>query len=277
MSDRPWLDQYDDGVPETIDYPEVPLYYFLEKSAKEYADATCTVFKGAKLTYSEINALVDRLAAGLTSLGVKKGDRIGLFIPNTPQFVIAYFAALKAGAAVVATNPMYSPREIVHQANDSGMELMIVMSNYYQRVKDVQDQTKIKKIVVTNIKEALPPLTAFLFTMLKEKKSGFRVELGEGDVWMQDLMAPYKPEDRPKIDVGPEDVAVFQYSGGTTGTPKAAIATHRNLVCNTLQIRHWMPEAVDGEEVVLMGIPLYHVYGMVAGMNFGMCRCAHTL
>jgi len=271
MSDRPWLDQYDDGVPETIDYPEVPLYYFLEKSAKEYADATCTVFKGAKLTYSEINALVDRLAAGLTSLGVKKGDRIGLFIPNTPQFVIAYFAALKAGAAVVATNPMYSPREIVHQANDSGMELMIVMSNYYQRVKDVQDQTKIKKIVVTNIKEALPPLTAFLFTLLKEKKSGFRVELGEGDVWMQDLMAPYKPEDRPKIEVGPEDVAVFQYSGGTTGTPKAAIATHRNLVCNTLQIRHWMPEAVDGEEVVLMGIPLYHVYGMVAGMNFGMC------
>ncbi|MEN8173486.1 MAG: AMP-binding protein, partial [Chloroflexota bacterium] len=243
MSDRPWLDQYDDGVPETIDYPEVPLFYFLEKSAQDYPEATCTVFKGAKITYSEMNDLVDRLAAGLVSLGVQKGDRIGLFIPNTPQFMMAYYAVLKAGAAVVATNPMYSAREIVHQANDSGMKLMIVMSNFYQRVKDVQDQTKIEKIVVTNIKEALPPLTSFLFTLLKEKKSGFRVELGEGDIWMQDLMAQYKPEDRPKIDVGSEDVALFQYSGGTTGTPKAAIATHRNLVCNTLQIRRWMPEA----------------------------------
>ena len=108
MSDRPWLDQYDDGVPETIDYPEVPLFYFLEKSAKEYGDATCTVFKGAKITYREMNFLVDRLAAGLVSLGVQKGDRIGLFIPNTPQFVMAYFAALKVGAAVVEPQ-VFSP------------------------------------------------------------------------------------------------------------------------------------------------------------------------
>jgi long-chain acyl-CoA synthetase len=270
MIDRPWLERYDEGVPQHIDYPEVPLFYFLEESAKKYPDTPITIFKGAKITYKEMNSLTDRLAAGLASIGVKKGDRVGIFIPNTPQFVMAYFAILKLGGIVVATNPMYSPREIKHQANDSGVEVMIVMSNFYQRVKDVQPDTKIKKLVVTNIKETLPAITAFLFTLLKEKKGGFRIELDENDVWMQDLIDAFKPEDRPEVEVGPDDEALFQYSGGTTGTPKAAIALHRNLVANTLQIRKWMPSCKDGEEVVLMAIPLYHVYGMVAGMNFGI-------
>ncbi len=270
MSDRPWLDRYDEGVPQNIDYPKVPLFHFLEESARKYPDAPCTIFKGAKITYREMNDITNRLAAGLADLGVEKGDRVGIFIPNTPQFVMAYFAALKIGAIVVATNPMYSPREIEHQSNDSGMEVMIVMSNFYSRIKEVQHKTNIRTVVVTNIKETLPPVTAFLFTLLKEKKSGFRVDLAEGDVWMQDLIDRHKPEDRPKVDVGPDDQAIFQYSGGTTGTPKAAIALHRNLVANTLQIRRWMPSAIDGEEVVLMAIPLYHVYGMLAGLNFGM-------
>lgn len=270
MSDRPWLDRYDDDVPQNIDYPKVPLFHFLEESARTCPDTPCTIFKGAKITYREMNDITDCLAAGLADLGVKKGDRVGIFIPNTPQFVMAYFAALKIGAVVVATNPMYSPREIEHQSNDSGMEVMIVMSNFYSRIKEVQHKTNIRKVVVTNIKETLPPVTAFLFTLLKEKKSGFRVELAEGDVWMQELINDHTPADRPKVDVGPDDQAIFQYSGGTTGTPKAAIALHRNLVANTLQIRRWMPSAIDGEEVVLMAIPLYHVYGMLAGLNFGM-------
>jgi len=270
MSERPWLDRYDDGVPKTIEYPEEPLFYFLEESARKYPDKPCTIFKGAKIPYREMNDKVDRLAAGLASIGVKKGDRVGIFIPNTPQFVMAYYAILKIGGVVVATNPMYSPREIKHQANDSGLEVMIVMSNFYNRIKEVQPETKIRKLVVTNIKETLPPITAFLFALLKEKKGGFRIDLSDGDIWMQDLIEKFKPEDRPDVEVGPDDDALFQYSGGTTGTPKAAIALHRNLVANTLQIRNWMPTCVDGEEVVLMAIPLYHVYGMVAGMSFGL-------
>jgi long-chain acyl-CoA synthetase len=270
MNDRPWLDHYDEGVPKTIDYPEVPLYYFLEESARKYPDKACTVFKGAKITYREMNAITDRLAAGLSSIGIKKGDRVGIFIPNTPQFVMAYYAILKLGGIVVATNPMYSPREIKHQANDSGIEVMIVMSNFYNRIKEVQPDTKIKTLVVTNIKETLPPITAVLFTLLKEKKGGFRIDLAEGDIWLQDLIEPYAPADRPNVEVGPEDEALFQYSGGTTGTPKAAIALHRNLVANTMQIWRWMPTCKDGEEVFLMSIPLYHVYGMVAGMNFAL-------
>lgn len=275
MEDRPWLAHYDEGVPHHIEYPEVPLFHFLRESAKKYPDQPCTIFKGAVITYKEMDELTDRFAAALIKeVGVKKGDRVGLFIPNTPQFVIAYFGVLKAGGVVVATNPLYTPQEVEHQANDSGMEVMIVMSNFYNTVKQVQHNTKIRTLIVTNIKETLPPLTAFLFTLLKEKKGGFRVEIGEGDIWMQDLLDRYKAEDLPEVEVGPDDVAVFQYSGGTTGVPKAAIALHRNLVANTLQILNWMPNIEMGKEVVLMAIPLYHVYGMVAGMNFGLAAGA---
>jgi long-chain acyl-CoA synthetase len=270
MNDRPWLENYDEGVPKTIDYPDEPLYFFLEESARKYPENPCTIFKGAKISFKEMNDITDRLAAGLASIGVKKGDRVGLFMPNTPQFVMAYFAVLKIGGIVVATNPMYSPREIVHQANDAGIEVMIVMSNFYNRIKEVQAQTKIKTLVVTNIKETLPPITSFLFTLVKEKKGGFRIELTENDVWLQELIQKFQPEDRPEIEVTSDDEALFQYSGGTTGTPKAAIALHRNLVANTLQMKNWMTGCVDGKEVMLMAIPLYHVYGMVAGMNFGI-------
>ncbi len=270
MEARPWLKYYDEGVPKTIDYPPVTLNSFLEDAAKNHPQSPCTIFKGHEITYREMNDLTDRLAAGLAELGVKKGDRVGIFMPNTPQFVMAFFAILKLGGVVVATNPLYSPREIEHQANDAGVEVMLVMSNFYNLIKQVQPNTKIRTVVVTNIKEALSPVLAFLFSLTKEKKGGFRVQLGAGDYWLQDLIGRHKPEDRPKVDVGPEDVALFQYSGGTTGISKAAVALHRNLVANSIQIRSWMPTAVEGKEVVLMAIPLFHVYGMVAGMCFAL-------
>lgn len=270
MEERPWQKFYDEGVPKTIDYPPVPLFFFLEDAARKHPTSPCTIFKGAVTTYKEMNDLTDRLAAGLVEYGIKKGDRVGLFMPNTPQFVIAYFAVLKIGGVVVATNPLYSPREIEHQINDAGVEVMLVMSNFYNTIKQIQPKTKIRTLIVSNLKEALPPVLAFLFTLTKEKKGGFRVHLEDGDVWMQELISRHKPEDRPKVEVGPEDVALFQYSGGTTGISKGAVALHRNLVANSLQIRTWMPTAIDGKEVVLMAIPLFHVYGMVAGMCFAL-------
>jgi long-chain acyl-CoA synthetase len=270
MEDRPWLKHYDEGVPTTIEYPEVPLFYFLDEAARQYPNVPCTIFKGAVITYKEMSDLTDRLAAGLAEYGIKKGDRVGIFMPNTPQFVQAFFAVLKLGALVVATNPLYSPREIEHQVNDAGIEVMLVMSNFYQTIKQVQPNTKIRTVIVTNLKEALSPVMAFLFTLTKEKKGGFRVQLAEGDALMQDLISRHKPADRPGTEVGPDDAALFQYSGGTTGISKAAVALHRNLVANSLQIRSWMPKAIDGKEVVLMAIPLFHVYGMVAGMCFAL-------
>ncbi len=270
MEHRPWHDCYDEGVPTSLSYPPVPIFNFLDESAKNFPDKPCTIFKGAEISYREMSQITDGLAAALVDLGVKKGDRVGVLIPNTPQFVMAYFAILKAGGIVVATNPQYTGREIIHQANDSGMELMILMSNYYELVKSIQKDTGIKRIICTNIKETLPPLLRVLFTLAKEKKSGFRVSLRDDDLWLPDLLAKYQGRERPDVDVGPEDTAIFQYSGGTTGIPKAAIGLHRNLVANTVQIQNWITTAVPGGEVVMMAIPLYHVYGMVAGMNYGL-------
>ena len=274
MDERPWFEYYDDGVPRSIDYPEVPLHHFLEEAAEEFPDRPVSMFKGAKITYAEMNALSDRLAAALADMGVKKGTPVAIFMPNSPQFVMAFYAVLKIGGIVVATNPLYTGREIEHQMNDAGVEHMLVMSNFYNTIKSVQSKTGLKKLVVTNIKEYFPGMLRFLFTLLKEKKEGHRVELSEGDYWLKDLLAKYEPSQRPEVDVKPEDAAIYQYSGGTTGLSKAAIATHRNLVANSLQIRNFMPDIVRGEEIVLMAIPMFHVYGLVAGMSLGISSAA---
>ncbi|HMR98415.1 MAG TPA: long-chain fatty acid--CoA ligase [Anaerolineales bacterium] len=272
MTDKPWLAHYDKGVSHTIDIPQAPLFHFLDESARKYPNRACTIFKGAVITYKEMNELSDHIAAALVDMGVKKGDRVGIFMPNTPQFVMAYFGILKAGGVVVATNPLYTPHEIEHQANDAGIEVMFVMTNFYNTIKKAQPNTKIKKVIVTNLKETLPPVLRVLFTLLREKKGGFHIDknLPEGDVWMQDLLAKYNSAARPNVQAGPDDTALFQYSGGTTGVSKGAVALHRNIVANTLQIRSWMTGLEEGKEIVLMGIPLFHVYGMVAGMNFAM-------
>ncbi|MGA2503597.1 MAG: long-chain fatty acid--CoA ligase [Anaerolineales bacterium] len=274
MDAHPWLQHYDKGVPQTINYPPVPIFYFLEESARKYPERACTIFKGAAISFREMNAITDKLAAALAGLGVKKGDRVGIFIPNTPQFVMIYFGILKAGGVVVAIDSRYTAPEIVHQANDAGIETMFVMSNFYKTMKTAQPDTQIKTLIVTNIKETLPPVLKVLFTVAKEKKDGFRVELEPGDLWLNDFLAKYAPKDRPKLDIGPNDIALFQYSGGTTGVSKAAVATHSNLVANTMQVGSWMPNLLAGKETVLMAIPLFHVYGMVVGMLFGIYMAA---
>jgi long-chain acyl-CoA synthetase len=274
MTDRPWTKHYDPGVPQHIDIPDVPLHAFLQAAARKYPDRPCTIFKGHAVTYRQMDELTDRLAAALIDLGVTKGKPVGIFMPNTTQFVMAFYAILKAGGIVVATNPLYTAREIEHQVNDAGVELMLVMSNFYRVMKEVQPKTRLRKLVVTNIKEYLPPVLAFLFGLTKEKKGGHRATLTGEDVWLQDVLAKYAHAPAPKVQVGGNDVALFQYSGGTTGLSKAAVALHRNLVANTLQIRGWMPETREGRETVLMAIPLFHVYGMVAGMSYAVQAAA---
>ena len=271
MSNKPWLAHYDKGVPQTIEYPKVPLFHFLEEAARKYPDRACTIFKGAVISYREINKMSDSMAAALVEMGVKKGDRVGIFMPNLPQFVVAYFGILKAGGVVVAVNPTYPVDEVLTPVNDAGIEVMFTLTRFYNTVKEVRKRSKLKKIIVSNLKEALPPITRLLFTLAKEKKGGDRLhELESGDMWMQDLLKKHAGSPKPNVDIQPDDTALFQYSGGTTGVPKGAVAMHRNVVANTLQIKNWMTGLDEGKEVVLMGIPLFHVYGMVAGMNFAM-------
>src|SRR5512139_241336 len=193
MNDRPWLEHYDKGVPVTIEYPKAPLFHFLEESARKSPDRPCTIFKGAVITYKEMAALTDHIAAALADMGVKKGDRVGIFMPNTPQFVMAYFGILKAGGVVVAVNPTYPPDEVITPVNDANIEIMFTLSRFYGILKNVRERSKLKKIIVSNIKETLPPLLRILFTLAKEKKEGHHLDsLAEGDLWMKDLLKKHE-------------------------------------------------------------------------------------
>jgi long-chain acyl-CoA synthetase len=181
---------------------------------------------------------------------------------------------MKAGGIVVAANPLYSAREMEYQFNDCGAELMIATSNFYARVKEVQPKTRVKKIVVSHIREYMGGFLKTLFPLNKHAVAEHQAELKEGDVWMADLLAQSTAADRPKLDIGPDDVAIFQYTGGTTGVAKGAVALHRNLVADTLAIKAWNPGIQQGQEVLLVALPLFHVYGMVAAMSFGLAAAA---
>jgi len=272
MSAKPWLKNYDAGVPQSLEpYPNAPIFHLLDESARKHPDAPCTIFKGAVITYKQMNEMSDQLAAGLASIGVKKGDRVGIMMPNIPQFVLAFYAILKAGGVVVAMNPTYPAAELINPLNDAEIEVVLVMSKFYNTINEARPKTKLKKVIVTSVKEALPPLLGVLFGIAKEKKDGHHVtQLREGDMWLKDLAAKFKSAARPAVTVTAEDRALFQYSGGTTGTPKAAVALHKNIVANTLQIKAWLTDAKEAGEVTLMAIPLFHVYGMVAGMSFSI-------
>lgn len=270
MEDRLWFRSYDPEVPRELDYPETPLFAFLDESAKKYPDNACTIFQGARVTYREMAVISTRLALSLARLGVKQGDRVGIFMPNTPQFVMAFFAVLRAGGVVVAINPLSSPREIEQQLTDAGVAVILVMSNYYELLKSLQSKTKVRTLLVTNVKEAMPGVQKILFALTRERPGGFKVNLSEGDYWMADLIKGIPDGEGFALEVRPDDPAVIQYSGGTTGAAKAVVILHRNLVANTIQLHHWFVGIEEGKEVMLMAIPLFHVYGMVAGMGLAV-------
>lgn len=265
---RPWIKNYDAGVPHTLaPYPDYPIHHFLEESARKRPDGPCTIFQGAVVTYRQMNEITDQIAAGLAGLGVKKGDRVGIFMPNIPQFVMAYYGILKAGGVVVAVNPTYPAAELLKPLKDAEIEVLFAMSKFYNTVNEARAKyDRLKTVIVANVKEALPPVLGFLFGLTKEKKEGHQVELRPGDYRMPEFIARFKPSDRPKVEVTGGDRALFQYSGGTTGDPKAAVALHKNIVANTLQIKSWNPGFDEATEIMLMAIPLFHVYGMIAGM-----------
>jgi long-chain acyl-CoA synthetase len=276
--DKPWLQHYDPDVPHSIaPYPKHLLHRFLIEAAQEDGDSVAILTSAhlplvgrvkSTLNYQDLHDLSDTLAAALVDMGLKKGERVAIILPNCAQFVISYFAILKAGGVVVATNPTFPPKKMAEQIKDSGATVAITLSLFYGGLKQVQPQTEVKHVIVTNIKEYLPGLARFLFTLAKEKKEGHRIQKQPEDHWFQDVLARYAGR-KPNVEVKADDIAIFQYTGGTTGIPKAAMATHAALVANTLQCRAWLARK-DVEEISLAAIPLFHVFGMVAVMSFSV-------
>ncbi|HSF29016.1 MAG TPA: long-chain fatty acid--CoA ligase [Candidatus Tectomicrobia bacterium] len=266
---KPWLMHYEPGVPSTLEYPALPLHGLLEQTAERYPERVATIFFGAKLTYRALNETANRFARAILDFGVKRGDRVALMLPNCPQFLITFYGALKAGATVTAINPLYTPRELEYQLNHAAVETLVTLSKFYPTVQAVRGKTALRQVIVTNIKEYFPAALRTLFTVFKERKEGHRVTLRR-DVpthWLQDVLAASRTTSAPGITVDPSDIALLQYTGGTTGTPKGAMLQHSGLVANTLQIRAWLSDFQEGAETMLLVLPLFHVFGMGACMS----------
>jgi long-chain acyl-CoA synthetase len=269
-SPKPWLAHYDPGVPHEVEVPSIPLWRFLEDSARRFPNQVALEFLGKTLTYQELWDKSRRFAQGLRELGVKPGDRVAIMLPNTPQFVIAFFGTLMAGGVGVNVNPLYTPRELRHQLQDAGAETLVILDHLLPRFLEVERETPVKRVVVTGIKDFLPFPKNLLYP-LKAKKD--KLPLGfpkrEGFYAFQSLLQ--HPPATPHAS-DPEDLALLQYTGGTTGISKGAMLTHRNLVANVLQIDAWDSTAKDllGKGVMLGALPFFHVYGMTVAMNYGL-------
>ncbi len=272
MSVRPWVAQYDPGVPATLQpYPMLTLLDVLQESAAQRPEATVIRFKGARLSFRQLDRLSDAAAHLLKEIGVAKGDRVALIMPNSPQYLICQLGAWKAGAIVVPLNPFYTERELCHALNDTGAETAIVLSLFYQQIKGLQDQTPLRQLVVTSIKSFLPPLSRLLFGLFREKQEGHRVSLTPGDVWLEAGLQRYRRGPAPGVSVYPEDAAMLMFTGGTTGRPKAALSSHHALYITGCQIAAWLrPVLQPWQDVILLVMPLFHTYGNIGLVTAGL-------
>jgi long-chain acyl-CoA synthetase len=268
--ERRWVQSYERGVPPTLIYPPTPLQRFLQSSAGRYPSRPALVFYGRPVTYRDLDAATNRFANALSGLGIRKGDRVAIMLPNLPQSVIAYYGALKLGAVVVQVNPLYVDREIQQQVNDAEARVIVALDLFYPRIAPIRSKTALERIILTNVRDFLPWYLKLVYPV-KAKREG---------TWVRVRKAPPLYDFRslldasrdvaPDVTVEPHDLALLQYTGGTTGVPKGVMLTHQNLVANTLQCRNWMPSLRDGAEVFMGVIPFFHVYGMTACMNLSI-------
>ena len=247
--DKPWLKHYDDGVPAEIEIPDISLVDLFDQAVVRYGNSVCTIYEEEMLSYDQVNKMADKVRQYLLAKGLQKGDRVGILLANTPAFVISYYGILKAGGVVMALNPAYRPAEIEQLAVESGIRYLILPNAVYEDIKQTQSRTRIESMIVVGA-ESSP--------------------LGPGDIAWTVLQQQSDSEKIIAVEVQPNDPAVFQYSGGTTGIPKCAVGLHRNLVANVYQFERWLVNTEQGKETVLVAIPVYHVYGMVLGMNLAV-------
>jgi long-chain acyl-CoA synthetase len=271
MDRRIWHDHYDEGIPADFHFVDRTLPQALERSAANRGDSTAIWFMNRRLSYHQLKDQVDRLATALSRLGVTKGTRVALQLPNLPQTVIANFAVLRLGANVVMTSPLYTEREIEHQWKDAGCEVAIVMDFLWERrIRALRASLPVKHYIVASIPEYLAfPLNLLAPLKLKKAKPPMIAHVRpEPGVHFFRALVDATPASPPQVEVGLDDVAVLQYTGGTTGVAKGAVLTHRNLSVNVQGIAAWLHIGDFADEVVLAALPFFHVFGMTVTMNF---------
>ena len=268
----PWLKNYDEGVPYSLEpYPEQTLLDVVSDTVRQRPNHTALIFKGRRLSYSELEKLSDAFANALVALGVKKGDRVALLLPNSPQSIITQLGIWKAGGIAAPINPLYTEGELERLLNECGAETVVVLTRFYKKVKSLQPRTHVLHIIATNIKEYLPTLLSLLFTLFKEKKEGHRIKLQPNDLWLSNLLRQHANIPRPNVKINPEDPALLLFSGGTTGEPKGAVGTHHALLMTGMQLRAWFSTfTVEWDDVIMLTIPLFHVYGNVGVFAVGI-------
>ncbi|MFS0787432.1 long-chain fatty acid--CoA ligase [Shouchella sp. 1P09AA] len=271
--EKRWTKHYPMSVKESMNYDEHPLQYFFTESAKKYPEHEAVHFLGKSMTYEDLHNQALRFANQLVKLGVKKGDRVAVMLPNSPQSIISYYGILMAGGIVVQVNPLYVERELQHQLSDSGAKLILCLNSVLPRVQKVMDQTPVELIIVTGIPDYLPFPKGLLFPLV-QKKQGIpkvKVEYSERVLSFTKLIKEGKAED-PNVAVSSSDLALLQYTGGTTGLAKGVMLTHYNLVVNAQQCDAWLYKAEPGKERVLGVMPFFHVYGMTTVMNVAVMK-----
>lgn len=270
MTDHSWLKSYPEGVDWNMPIPAKPLFTLLDDAVARFPQRPCIDFLGRIYTYGEIDVLVDRAAAGFQGLGVEKGTKVGLFLPNCPQFVICYYAILKAGGTVVNYSPLYSEPELLQQIEDSQTDIMVTLNltALYPKAQAVLEQSRLKLLVVGTMSEVLPFPKNWLFPLVK-RRDVVRAPNDASHVPFEELLNNEGGHEPATID--PEsDVAVLQYTGGTTGVPKGAMLTHANIFINTMQCGVWFPALEPGAERIMGVLPFFHVFAMTAVMNMSI-------
>ena len=267
MQERPWHRHYDYSVPETIRYPRLPVADLLQIPANAYPDKAATYFYGSELTFWELRQQVLRMANALGAMGVSKGDRVGLHLPNCPQYVICYYAVLSLGAIVVNMNPLYTPAELREIAGQTGMATLITFDMALAEVKSFHKDVSISCIIVTRV-------TDYISGIPRSTAKDF--DLGEAWHHFSEVLEGCTDTRRPRVEIAPEDAAMIQFTGGTTGVPKGAVLTHGNVVASSMIATLWGGESLIPPErrFVMAIIPYFHVYGNICVINWSILNCA---
>lgn len=265
---KPWLTTYPEEIPAELEFRKEPVQQYLVDAAKSFPEKTAIHFMGKEMTYKELYDEALSFAGYLQQIGISKGDRVAIMLANTPQAVISYFGILIAGGIVVQTNPLYTERELEYQMKDSGAKAIITLDILYPRASKVMPQTNLQHIIVTAIKDYLPFPKNLVYPFIQKKQYGIVVNVKhEGNTHLFKAIVKIKPNKLVEYDFDfEEDVALLQYTGGTTGSPKGVMLTHKNLVANSSMCTAWLYKAKPGEESVLGIVPFFHVYGMTIVM-----------